>query len=150
MQVQAPVSGATGCLEVVVIYTGQKETLVALRAAGQLAPDLHATIQVLVPEIVPYPLDLHRPPVAEAHAVRKFETLAEGQRVATKVQRVLCREPKDAIKQAIGPHSVVVIGERKHWWTRGESRLAKHLRALGHEVISVAARRKTADWFGLP
>jgi len=134
---------ATDCLEVTVIYTGTKETLAALRTAGQLARDLSATIQVLVPEVVPYPLDLNTPPIAEAFAVRKFQTLAEGQPVPTKVQRLLCRERASALQQTLSPHSTVVIGSRRRWWKRGwkrdEPRLAAELRAQGHEVISVAA-----------
>jgi len=130
---------STGCIEVNVIYTGTKETLAALRAAGQLAWNLRATIQVLVPEVVPYPLDLSTPPMAEGFATRKFQTLAEGQRVPTRVHRILCRDRESACKQALHPHSLIVIGNHKHWWKPGESRLAAALRQQGHEVISVAA-----------
>jgi len=130
---------AVDCIEVNVIYTGTKETLAALRAAGQMARDLHATIKVLVPEVVPYPLDLNAPPLAEAFATHKFQTLAEGQRVPTKVHRILCRDRESACKQALGAHSLIVIGSRKRWWKRAEPRLAAALRRQGHEVISVAA-----------
>ncbi len=126
-------------VEVNVIYTGAKETLAALRAAAQLACDLHASIHLLVPEVVPYPLDLNTPPVVDAFATRKFQTLADGQKVPTKVQRILCRDRESAWKQALPTHSLIVIGNRKHWWNRGESQLAASLRQQGHEVISVAA-----------
>ena len=129
----------TGFLEVNVICTDKEETLAALRAAGGLACNLHATIQLLVPQLVPYPLDIDTPAVARDFTARKFQTLADGQRVPTSVQVILCRERESAWKQALKPHSLVVIGCRKHWWKPTESRLAQALRRQGHEVITVAA-----------
>jgi predicted phosphohydrolase len=126
-------------LKVNVICTNLHETLAALRTAGRLACNLHAEIDLLVPQLVPYPLELHHPPIAKDFTARRFQTLADGQKVPTSVQVILCRERESAWKQALNPHSLVVIGHRKHWWKPGESRLARALRKQGHEVISVAA-----------
>jgi len=130
---------ASGFLEVNVICTGKNETLAALRSAGELACNLHAEIQLLVPQEIPYALDLDRPPVPKEFMERKFKTLAGDQKVPTSVRIVLCRERESAWKQALKPHSLVVIGCRKHWWSRGEPHLASALRRQGHEVITVAA-----------
>jgi hypothetical protein len=126
-------------LEVTVICTGVNETLAALRAAGGLACNLHASIQLLVPQLVPYPLDLHNPPVTRDFTACRIATLVEGQKIPTSVQVILCRERESACKDALKPHSLVVIGHSKQWWRRGESRMAQALRRLGHEVIMVAA-----------
>lgn len=128
-----------GFLKVNVICTHLDETLAALRAAGRLACNLHAEIDLLVPHVVPYPLDLRHPPVSGDFLTRRFQTLADGQKVPTSVNVILCRERESAWKQALKPHSLVVIGRRKHWWKPGDSRLARALRRQGHEVISVAA-----------
>jgi hypothetical protein len=139
MNVKMDIPAAAACLEVNVIYTGTKETLVALRTAGQLACNLHATIQLLVPQVVPYSQVLDTPTMTHAFTVRKFQTLAEGQQVSTQVQIILCRDRENAFKQALSPHSLIVIGNRKHWWKRRETRLVQALREQGHDVISVAA-----------
>ena len=78
----------------IVIYTGQEKTLAALRTAGQLANNLHAAVQLLVPQVVPYPLDLHIPPVARDFVASKFRTPAGGRPTPTRVQVILCRSPK--------------------------------------------------------
>ena len=122
----------------IVIYTGQEETLAALRTAGQLANNLHAAIQLLVPHVVPYPLDLHTPQVATDFVASKFRTLAGGRPTPTRVQVILCREPVNALS-ALNPHSLIVIGNHRRWWNRGESHLIKTLRRQGHDVIPVAA-----------
>jgi hypothetical protein len=84
-------------------------------------------------------VDLDRPPVRKEFTERKFQTLADGQKVPTSVRIILCRERESAWKQALKPHSLVVIGCRKHWWKPGESGVVKALRRQGHEVITVAA-----------
>jgi hypothetical protein len=128
---------ASTFFEINVINTGKEETLAALRTAGQLACNLNGSIELLAPQVVPYPLDLSNPPVARTFTARRFRTLAGNQKVLTNVQVILCRDRESAFKQALKPHSLVVIGSRKRWWRSDESRLVEMLRQQGHEVIMV-------------
>src|SRR5437667_12655957 len=73
-------------LEVNVIFTTVEETLPALRAAGELAHGLNATIKLLVAQVVPYPLPLDCPPVQSDFTARRFRTIVGRQRVETRVQ----------------------------------------------------------------
>ena len=116
-------------LEVSVIFTTVKETLPALRKAAELAQGLNLTITILAPQVVPYPLPLERPPVTGDFTERRFRTMIGRRGVATRVQVILCRDKEEALEQMLSHRSVVVIGGR-------ERRLARKLRALGHEVIS--------------
>ena len=59
-----PAAGeANSKLNVAVIFTSIESTLSALRRAGALASRLRASITLIVPQIVPYPLPLTSPPV---------------------------------------------------------------------------------------
>lgn len=132
-----PLAGAR--LEVVVIHTGVKQTLAALRAAGTLARGLDAAIHVLAPRIVPYPLPLERPPVARDFTERRFRTLLPDCSVDTKMSICLCRD-KSALLDALPPRSIVVVGIGKRWWPSPERRMARLLRRRGHHVIVAECR----------
>jgi hypothetical protein len=123
-------------LEVVVVYTGVKQALAALRTAASLAHDLGARIRMVVPQIVPFPAPLDQPPVDRSFAERKFRTIAEESGVETTVNICLCREWEAGVLQCVKPRSIVVLGPAKRWWlSRRERRLARMLRNRGHQVI---------------
>jgi hypothetical protein len=123
-------------LEVVVVYTSVKQTLAALRAAGNLAHDLGARVRMVVPETVPFPAPLDQPRVERRFAERRFRTIAEQSGVETTVNICLCREWEDGVLQSVKPRSIVVLGAAKRWWrSRRERSLARMLRNRGHQVI---------------
>ena len=67
---------------------------------------------------------------------RRFRVIAEQSPVETIVQLYLCRDEVQALKAALRPRSVVVIGGPKRRWPFSrEKRLAATLRRAGHEVI---------------
>ena len=122
-------------LDVNVVYTDVPGTLAALRKAGGLAANLRARIQIIVPQVVPYPLPLSRPGVHREFSERRFHTLAEGLHIDTQVQICLCRDREQLLAQALPPRSLIVIGGRKRWWPTAERALASKLCRCGHEVI---------------
>jgi hypothetical protein len=123
-------------LNISVIFTSVESTLAALRKAGSLAASLGARITILAPQTVPYPLPLESPPVLLDWNERRFRVIASESPVETIVRLYLCRDEVEALKSALSPRSVVVIGGPKRRWpfTR-EKRLAAALRRAGHEVI---------------
>src|SRR5579859_5329448 len=50
-------------LNIAVVFTSVESTLAALKEAGNLANSLSARINLVVPQVVPFPLPLETPPV---------------------------------------------------------------------------------------
>ncbi len=138
VQLSAPVSAPEVLnpeLEVNVIYTHLPGTADALNAASVLARGLGARVTVHLAQVIPYPLELKSPQVSIPFAEEQLGLLAGRQPVETSVQVHLCRDLTDAIRQALKPQSVVVMGSRRRWWSTREEKLAKTLRREGHHVI---------------
>ena len=144
----APVTGAPARplaeeagseLNVTVVFTSVDATLAALKAArsflGEQACGLGGRITLIVPQIVPYPLPLARPPVLADNSERRLRVIAGHGRIETRICIYLCRDSLETLKSVLKPHSLVVIGSRKRWWPTAEKRLAAQLRSAGHEVI---------------
>jgi hypothetical protein len=134
-----PATGlADSRLNVVVIFTSVRSTVAALKEAGVLASRLNASIRLMVPQVVPYPLPLSSPPVSMEWTERRFRVIANETSVETAVQIYLCRDPFEALRCTLSPHSLIVIGgPRRRWWPTSERRLARQLRHAGHEVILI-------------
>lgn len=129
---------AGGRLEVNVVFTTLHGTLAALRTAGDLARDLGARIRILFTQVVPYPLPLSSCPVLLPFTERRLRALAARATVQVRVQVYLCRDRRQALLEALGPQSLVVIGGNQRWWRTREQRLAKLVQSRGHQVIWVA------------
>ena len=124
-------------LEVSVVFTSVAATLAALRQAAGLAHNLGARVTLLVTQLVPQPLPLESPPVLLDFTERRFRLFALESPVETFVRIYLCRDRADALRLMLKPHSMVVIGGPKRWWTSPEQRLARMLRRAGHDVLFV-------------
>jgi hypothetical protein len=136
-RVPAETDGNEDNLEISVIFTSVEPTLRALKQAASLAKRLAGHIALVVPQIVPYPLPLSSPPVLLEFNERRFFTLANDSHVETTVRIYMCRDRLQALMKILRPCSMVVLGGRKRWWPTAESRIAKHLKKLGHEVVLV-------------
>jgi hypothetical protein len=133
---ERPLTGQTEvALNISVVFTSVASTLAALRQAGDLAASLGARITLLVPQVVPYPLPLNRPPVAVDGNEARLRVIAGASRVETSVCTYLCRDPLETLMWVLKPHSLVVVGGGRKWWPTSEKRLASKLRRAGHEVI---------------
>ena len=138
----APARAAEPRLSVTVVFTGVSATLAALRRAGELAGDLGTAIRVFDVHVVPYPLPLSEPATDRAHLARRFQTLAGNGPVETTFEILLCRDRVEALRGALAPGSLVVIGAKGRWWPTRESRLARHLRKAGFEVLFLDCPRE--------
>jgi hypothetical protein len=122
-------------LEIAVVFTSATPTIAALKKAGALADRLRGRINLIVPQIVPYPLPLESPPVLLEFGEQRFRDIAAQSLVETMIQIYLCRDRLETLKSVLTPRSLVVIGSRKRWWPTREKSLARKLRRAGHEVI---------------
>ena len=123
-------------LEIFVIFTSEKGTIGALRKAGALAAQLRGRITLVVPQVVPYPLPLSRPPVLLSFSEQKFRAIAAESPVETVVRLYLCRDRYTAVESALSPQSLAVLETAKRWWPTREKRLARRLQRAGHNVIA--------------
>jgi hypothetical protein len=72
---------------------------------------------------------------------KRFREIAKESPVEIRVQLYLCRDPLQTLKTVLRPHSLIVVGGRKHWWPVRERTLVRRLRNSGHEVIFAEANR---------
>ena len=122
-------------LNIAVVFTSVEATLAALREAAALAQSLRARIQLVVPQVVPYPLPLESPPVLVEFSERRFRVVAAESLVETSVQIYLCRNRFDTLSSFLKRGSIVVLGGPKKWWPTKDELLARRLRNAGYEVI---------------
>jgi hypothetical protein len=127
-------------LRLYVAYTNPDATKSALKAAVCLARDLKARLVLVVPKIVPYPLPLEAPPVSNEYTDRLLSQLLDRQEADITAQVYLCRDPDTAIRDALEPNSIVIIGGHRWWWLSKTWSLARLLKREGHEVIFAGAR----------
>jgi hypothetical protein len=120
-----------------VIFTDFSNTAAALAKAGSLARGLGARITLVVAQVVPYPLPLNLPDVPVEFTERTLQQLATGD---TDIQILLCRDREDAIRRALPPDCLVIIGMRQcRWWLSCRERsFAGRLRRDGLRVLVVS------------
>ncbi len=134
-------------LTVTVILTDREGTLVALRMASNLAKGLNGRIRLLVAQGVPFHFPLDRPPVSlEFLERRPLRALSDSGVRAEDVciEIVLCRNPKECLRQVLSPASLVVLGGRRRRWLNEARKLERSLSRLGHRVVF--AEIDDRDW----
>ena len=122
-------------LNIAVVFTSVESTLAALKEAGDLANSLGARIELVVPQVVPYPLPLETPPVLVEFNENRFRVMASESPVETSVQIFLCRDRFETLAAVLKPGSIVVVGGRKRWWPTKDKSLARQLQCAGFEVL---------------
>jgi hypothetical protein len=127
-------------ITIFVLFTGVRKTLDALWSAGRLVRDLDVHIEIIVPEIVPYPLPLDEPPVLRSFWNHRYRTIVEQAGIDTSIHVCLCRDPREAVDRLLTPGSIVVIGTRHRWWPTREYRFGRWLPTKGYHVIFAGPR----------
>lgn len=124
-------------LVVNVIYTGETETLAALRSAARFAARLGARVCLDVLHVVPFPRELDDPQVQLPALRARYSNLVAAADVEAEVHIFLCRSSREAAKQLFAKPSIVVLGGKERPWPTRESRLGKLFEKLGHKVLFV-------------
>ncbi|MEP6960730.1 MAG: hypothetical protein ABI995_01535 [Acidobacteriota bacterium] len=135
ISIACPEGGNGPYLPLYVIFTDIPATKAALQNATRLARDLQARLIVVAAQVVPYPLPLDEPPVSGAFTARVLSQLAAEQEADVEVRVYQCRDRNVAIRKAIKPESLVMIGSSKRWWPNRTTFLARLLKRDGHRVI---------------
>ena len=123
--------------EVDVIFTGFRSTLAAMQTASELTRNLDARIRLLVMQNVPLSWSVDCPPVSlnfiEERCRRMALQCAEACEV--KIDVYLCWDKWQALRQALSPRSLIVIGGKRRLWSSQEQKLARRLESEGHRVV---------------
>lgn len=127
-------------MEIKVLFTDLRGTQAAMHSALALARDLNATLEIIVPQLVPYPLPITSPPVPLDFIASQIRQLAASAGIRADVQIYLCRDPLEILCQILHPHSLITIGVRNTWLPNRARHLADMLRREGHEVITARYR----------
>jgi hypothetical protein len=124
-----------------VIETGAKETMAAIRTARTLARGLNAQMTLLAAVQVPLPLPLQEPPISIAFLEDRLRELVMDSDVPGRVELRLCRERRQAIREALPARAIVVMAGRTGWFHRAARRFAAALTRDGHKVFFVEESR---------
>lgn len=115
-----------------VVFTTLTATKRALQYSSQLAIDLGARIQLVIPEVVPYPLPLHRPAADPEIRARHFIGITED---LARIDVLLCRDRKECLLQHLPSGCLILMSAGSRWWPAQMRRLSRLLRRAGHRVI---------------
>lgn len=124
-------------LKLRVIYTSPKATKAGLKVASELARDLSATLELLVPQVVPYPRPLNEPTKAGAFTEIFLSRLVSDCAAEVEVKVLLCRDREETIPHFLPSESIAVIGRHGSWGRDAFSGLIRAVRRYGHHVIVV-------------
>lgn len=132
-------------LDLVIPFTTPALTAAALRAAQCLSSGLHADIRLLRVQVVPYPLELARPPVPVAFLEQQLDRLCRGAGPAVQCDIRSARDFVPALRAALTAHSVVILATPKRLWRTRTERLGRGLRKAGYTVLMIAAQGSLAQ-----
>lgn len=126
-------------LRINVLFTTPRETRVALKRAAELSTGLNAEILLIVPQILPFPLELDNPPVPLDFASHQLCSLMESIDLDLDGRIYLCRDRLQTFLHVLHLNSVTVLGMKARWFFSRSERLARALRRSGHQVIVAEA-----------
>ncbi len=127
-------SDQAGPLEIVVPYTGPKNTAGVVERAATLTPGLNATLKFVAVYVAPYPAELRCPSGVERHLTARLTELAGCTSLPSRVDLVVARDRSEGYRRILRPGSLVLLGSRKRLWRTREERLARELTRQGHHV----------------
>jgi len=125
-------------LRINIVFSDLHTTKLALKRAVELAIDLSAETQIIVPHVVPYPLDLECPVVPLEFTCHQLQIFAGSTGADPYIHVYLCRDVMDLLRKLLPAGSIAVLGTSKRWLfpTRSE-RIARRLRKGGCDVVLV-------------
>jgi len=122
-------------LRINVLFTTPSETRIALKRAAALSAGLDAEILLIVPQIVPFPLELDNPPVALDFVSHQLLSIVESVDADLDGYVYLCRDRLQTFLYVLRANSITVLGIRRRWLFSRTERLARVMRRHGHQVI---------------
>lgn len=133
---QAP---RTAELDLVIPFTTPELTRAAIKAANRMGVGLNAALRLVRVQVVPFALDLNRPPVFIDFLKEQLAGFESSLPMAGEVR--LARDFEDGLKGALGPDSVVILATKRRpripMWRTSAERLSRSLRRSGYRTVLV-------------
>src|SRR5580698_2499395 len=124
-------------LDIVIPFTTPELTRAAIDAANSMGAGLHATLRLVRVQVVPFELDLNRPPVFIDFLKEQLDGFESALPIAGEVR--LARDFEDGLKGTLGADSVVILATKQRPWRTSTERLSRSLRRSGYRTILVGA-----------
>jgi hypothetical protein len=125
-------------LPIHVLVTDLQSASAALHCAVRLAADLGAETRVLVPQVVPYPLDLEYPAISLEFTCKQLQMLAASAGADPYIYVYLCRDAIDLLRVLLPERAIVVLSAPQRWsFLTKAGRIARALKRQGCAVIVV-------------
>ena len=129
---QAPQSAE---LDLVIPFTTPGLTRAAISAANRMGAGLNAALRLVRVQVVPFKLDLSRPPVFIDFLKEQLTAFESSLPIAGEVR--LARDFEDGLKGTLGPDSVVILATKRRPWRTSTQRLSRSLRRSGYRTVLV-------------
>jgi hypothetical protein len=127
-----------------VFATTVEGTRAALATAVPLSKGSAAKLVLIVPRIVPYPLELDAPCESTTFLVKQYTAAIERLGGRATIDVCMCRRLDDVVSRIVAAQSTVVVGGRVgRWLTSPEERFANRLSQHGVPVVFAASGRAT-------
>jgi hypothetical protein len=136
---QAPQSAE---LDLVIPFTTPGLTRAAISAANRMGAGLNAALRLVRVQVVPFELDLSRPPVFIDFLKEQLTGFESSLPIAGEVR--LARDFEDGLKGTLGPDSVVILATKRRPWRTSTQRLSRSLRRSGYRTVLVGTEDQNA------
>ena len=137
-QIEAPAGKPQ--LDVVVPFTTPRLTQEALNAANRLGENLQIRIRLVRVMVVPYPLNLHEPPVPIVFLREQLEHFESE--IPADCEIRLARDGDIGLLSGLRQKSIVVLATKRQLWKTCTERLATMIRRHGFTVIVSVAEQE--------
>jgi hypothetical protein len=124
-------------LDIVIPFTTPELTRAAINAANCMGAGLHASLRLVRIQVVPFELELNRPPVFVDFLKEQLAGFESALPIAGEVR--LARDFEDGLKGTLGPDSVVILATKQRPWRTSTERLSRSLRRSGYRTILIGA-----------
>jgi hypothetical protein len=129
-------------LDIVIPFTTPELTRTAINAANRMGAGLHAALRLVRVQVVPFELDLNRPPVFIDFLKEQLGGFKSTLPLAGEVR--LARDFEDGLKSTLGPDSVVILATKRRPWKTSTERLSRSLRRSGYRTVLVGTEAQNA------
>jgi hypothetical protein len=129
-------------LDIVIPFTTPELTRAAIDAANCMGAGLHAALRLVRVQVVPFELDLNRPPVFIEFLKEQLAGFESALPIAGEVR--LARDFEDGLKSTLGADSVVILATKQRPWRTSTERLSRSLRRSGYRTVLVGTEAQNA------
>ena len=132
----------TAILDLVIPFTTPGLTRAAIKAANRMGAGLNAALRLVRVQVVPFELDLIRPPVFIDFLKEQLAGFESALPTVGEVR--IARDFEDGLKSTLTADSVVILATKRRPWRTTTERLSRSLRRSGYRTVLVGTEAQNA------